>query len=305
MTLPVRVICLAGPTGSGKTAAALALAQAVGGDVINTDSRQIYKDFPIITAQPSPEEVAQCPHHLYGFQATADKLSAGQWAERAVLVAKEVVSRGKVPLLVGGTGLYFRAVLDGIAAIPPVPAGISQNLLERCAVEGPQVLHAELELVDPKYAARIHPHDRQRVVRALEVYEATRKSFTWWHAHAQPAPLAQGLYCGIDMSLEELTPRLGRRIELMLEAGAVQEAQMALDVCPDAAASGWSGIGCAELHAYLTGKCALDACVELWRKNTRAYAKRQLTLFRGDSRIRWFAPHALDELVHKAQFFVR
>lgn len=281
---PTPVICLAGPTGAGKTALALALADKLGGEVINADSRQVYADFPLITAQPSPEERARAPHHLYGFLPTEQKISAGRWADMAAAKAREVWGRGRVPLLVGGTGLYFQALLRGMAAIPAIPAEVARQLSARLAASGPEVLHAELARADPAYAARIHPRDRQRILRALEVLVGTGKTFSWWHSHAMSAPLCAGPLFVLDASLDWLAPRLSRRLDAMLAAGAVEEARTALARAPGAACGvrlpGWSGIGCAELLDHLEGRTSLPACRSRWLANTRAYAKRQLTWFR-------------------------
>lgn len=277
---PIPVFCLAGPTGCGKTEAALALADALNGEVVNADSRQVYADFPLITAQPSPDERAHCPHHLYGFLATEHKISAGRWADMAVAAARDIHARGKLPLLVGGTGLYFQSLLHGIAEIPPIDAALSARLLERLEKEGSAALHAVLARHDPDYAARIHPNDRQRIVRALEVWEGTGKTFSWWHTHAMPEPLCAGPLACFMPALDALTPRLSRRIDLMLAAGAIEEARTALRHCDAPDAPGWSGIGCAELFAHLSGRLSLEECKALWLKNTRAYAKRQLTWFR-------------------------
>lgn len=288
-----RFVCLVGPTGAGKSALAIRLAQECGGAVVNADSRQVYKAFPIITAQPSHEEQAACPHRLYTFLDTRRKLSAGTWADMALAEINRLSGEGLLPLLVGGTGLYLRALADGITAIPPVDEGISQRLQGECAKNGPEALHARLLEKDPAYAARIHPRDSQRVVRALEVFESTGKTFSWWHSQTPPPLNADILWLGVKISLADLTPFLAGRIDRMLEAGALAEARAELERCPEDA-PGWSGIGCRELRAWLLGDCGAAAARELWIKNTRAYAKRQLTWFNADPRIRWFAPHALD-----------
>ena len=281
---PCPVICLAGPTGSGKTALALALARELGGEIINADSRQVYADFPLITAQPSPEERASAPHHLYGFLPTEQKISAGRWADMAAAKAREVRVRGRVPLLVGGTGLYFQALLRGMAAIPAIPAEVTRRLCDRLAGAGPEALHAELARADPAYAARIHPRDRQRILRALEVLEGTGKPFSWWHENAMSAPLCAGPLFVLDAPLDWLAPRLARRLDAMLRAGAVAEARAALVRAPGMADGrrlpGWSGIGCAELLDHVEGRTSLEECRSRWLANTRAYAKRQLTWFR-------------------------
>lgn len=281
MSAPLPVICLAGPTGCGKTAAAIELAQALDAEIVNADSRQVYADFPCITAQPSAEERAACPHHLYGFLPTEARISAGRWAEMAADAVRRLHERGKRALLVGGTGLYFQTLLRGIADIPPVAPEISARWTQRLAEEGPERLHAELGRLDPAYAARIHPHDRQRIVRALEVQDATGKPFSWWHEHAMSAPLCAGPLFSLAPTLDWLEPRLARRIDLMLAEGALEEARAARRRNDDPAAPGWSGIGCAEVLAHLRGELSLADCRALWLRHTRAYAKRQLTWFRG------------------------
>lgn len=281
MSAPLPVICLAGPTGCGKTAAAIELAQALDAEIVNADSRQVYADFPCITAQPSAEERAACPHHLYGFLPTEARISAGRWAEMAADAVRRLHERGKRALLVGGTGLYFQTLLRGIADIPPVAPEISARWTQRLAEEGPERLHAELGRLDPAYAARIHLHDRQRIVRALEVQDATGKPFSWWHEHAMSAPLCAGPLFSLAPTLDWLTPRLARRIDLMLAEGALEEARAARRRNDDPAAPGWSGIGCAEVLAHLRGELSLADCRALWLRHTRAYAKRQLTWFRG------------------------
>lgn len=281
MSAPLPVICLAGPTGCGKTAAAIELARALDAEIVNADSRQVYADFPCITAQPSAEERAACPHHLYGFLPTEARISAGRWAEMAAETVRRLHAAGKRALLVGGTGLYFQTLLRGIADIPPVAPEISARWTQRLAEEGPERLHAELGRLDPAYAARIHPHDRQRIVRALEVQDATGKPFSWWHEHAMSSPLCAGPLFYLAPALDWLEPRLARRIDLMLAEGALEEARAARRRNDDPAAPGWSGIGCAEVLAHLRGELSLADCRALWLRHTRAYAKRQLTWFRG------------------------
>lgn len=298
------VVCLVGPTGAGKTAAALHLAGLYQGSVINADSRQVYRDFPIITAQPSLEEQARCQHLLYGFLDTQARMSAGVWADLASNAALELLASERLPLFVGGTGMYVRALFDGIASIPAIPRDIHDRWQSECESVGPGGLHGRLAVIDPEYAARIHPNDRQRVTRALEVYEHTGRTFTDWHRVAMPAPRFRALRIGMDMTLQGLTPRLAHRIDLMLEAGALDEARAARLQCDDPAAPGWSGIGCAEAHAYLAGALDFEAMKVLWLRNTRAYAKRQLTWFRADSRIFWHHPDDIDGMARRVALFL-
>ncbi|MDD3310850.1 tRNA (adenosine(37)-N6)-dimethylallyltransferase MiaA [Pseudodesulfovibrio sp.] len=285
------IVCLLGPTGTGKTAAAIAVSRRMDASVVNFDSRQVYRDFPIITAQPDETERAACPHLLYGFLPTEEKMSAARFVELAVGAIEAVRAEGRLPILVGGTGLYLRSLLQGIAPIPAIPADVRLRVLERIEREGPQALHAELTENDPKYAAVIHPNDTQRNARAAEVYLATGHTLTWWHENGEhtPAPY-DALKIGMGIGLDELEPHLARRIDAMLAAGALDEARAARERCPAQDAPGWSGIGCAELLAHLRGEIPLDEARTRWVKNTRAYAKRQLTWFRKEADIRWFSP---------------
>ena len=300
------LILVAGPTGAGKSRAALALAREFNGSVINIDSRQIYRDFPIITAQPAIEEQRQAPHLLYGFLDCRAKMTAGAYARLAAEALAQCRAEGRLPILVGGTGLYIQALLDGIADIPAVPEDISRYWQGRLRAAGPQALHVELARLDPDYAVKIHSRDSQRISRALEVCTATGKAFSWWHKQAAGAPLAKGpvLRLGVGLPLNELAARLEQRIAQMLEQGAAEEARQALDSCADRNAPGWSGIGCAELFAFVQGEMDLSETMELWLRNTRAYAKRQITWFKKDTRLTWFSPDQADEIIHAARQFL-
>lgn len=285
----LRFVCLVGPTGVGKSALALRVAQTVATGIVNADSRQVYKAFPLITAQPSDEDQSLCPHALYGFLATEERLSAGAWARMALDSITQFMEQDRLPLLVGGTGLYLRALADGIVDIPPVPDDVRRRLAIVHEQKGSVKLHERLSAIDPEYAARIHPHDRQRVLRALEVFETTGRNFSWWHRQT-PAPLdADILYLGVKLPLASLTPFLEHRVDQMLAAGAAEEARTEFAHCPGDA-PGWSGIGCRELRDWLRGDTTFARARELWIRNTRAYAKRQLTWFNANSRILWFDP---------------
>jgi tRNA dimethylallyltransferase len=303
MTAPLPVLCLCGPTGAGKTAASLALAATFGGEVVNMDSRQIYRDFPLITAQPTREEQALCPHHLFGFAGPEESYGAGQYAALAGEMVHAIHARGAIPILVGGTGLYIRTLFDGVAPIPPIPPAVREHWLARHAELGPG-LHAELRRIDPESAARLHPNDRQRITRALEVWNHTGKTLTDWHRMPVASPRYAPLFLGIKRELAELEPLLKRRIDLMLEAGAVEEAEQARKQCANPEAPGWSGIGCREMWLYLEGRVSLDECRALWLKNTRAYAKRQLTWFNADKRILWHAPEEVEAMTKAAGGFL-
>lgn len=302
--MSVAVLCVVGPTAAGKTGAGVALARALGGEVLNFDSRQVYEDFPIITAQPSAEERAACPHLLYGFLPTSRSLGAAAYADLLLETMAEVRGRGALPVLVGGTGLYLKALLQPLAPIPPIPEKVRRRVLEACERLGPPGLHRELATVDPALAARLHPNDRQRIMRGLEVYEGTGKPLSCWHAETAEVRDIRALKIGVGMPLPELTPRLFARIDVMLAAGALDEGRAAMERNADPDAPGWSGIGCAEVLAHLRGELDLEECKRLWGRNTRAYAKRQLTWFRADPDVAWFRPGEHEAMLALAREFL-
>ncbi|MDP3428411.1 MAG: tRNA (adenosine(37)-N6)-dimethylallyltransferase MiaA, partial [Humidesulfovibrio sp.] len=280
----LRAVCILGPTGSGKTGAALALARAFHDDrpvsVINYDSRQVYADFPIVTAQPDAKERAVCPHELYGFLPTAQAMTAARFAELAragILRARE---QGRVPVLVGGTGLYLRALEQGLADIPPVPQEVRDWVLARMEREGSAVLHTDLAKADPPTARRLHPNDTQRITRALEVFLGTGRPLSAWFEEQKLGSTGVELCkVGLSYTLRELEPGLKQRIDQMLGLGAVVELRRAWEATPERTAPGYSGIGCAELLGHLLDGMDLAQTCGLWFRNTRAYAKRQLTWF--------------------------
>jgi len=295
------LVCVLGPTGAGKTEAAIKVAEAVGGAVVNFDSRQIYRDLPLITAQPSPEELARCPHRLYGFAPLERKIGAGEYARLLEAEVASIRAQGLVPILTGGTGLYLRAFLQGLAEIPEIPEAVRRAVAEDMLAHGPQVLHQRLGKVDPDYAARVAPADRQRVSRALEVYLATGRPLSAWHADQKKegksnAAARPAIKAGLTLTLAELAPRLAARIRAMIEAGAADEVGRAFAAHPDERAPSFSGIGCPELLAYARGEMNLEETSALWLKNTRAYAKRQITWFKREVGVAWFAPSQTEEL---------
>lgn len=300
-----RVIVLAGLTGAGKTSLAVRLAENFPCTVINADSRQVYAEFPIITAQPTAAERSVCPHALYGFLSCREKITAGAFTRFCREAVDAALSEGRQPLIVGGTGLYLRSLLHGLAPIPEVPASVSEALAKKLKEQGLSMLRERLEAVDPEYAATIHPNDTQRTLRALEVHAATGRPLSWWHARPVNKPPFQALQLVLGVELAELEPLLRGRIDLMLQAGAMEEARRAWRSCPDPAAPGWSSIGCAELLACIRGECDLDQARERWFRNTRAYAKRQLTWFRKEQGVHWLRPGEDDKAVALARVFLQ
>ncbi len=303
-----KIICIVGPTGSGKTGFSIELAEffekkAIKTHIINADSRQVYRDFPLITAQPSKEEKKDIPHFLYGILESEKKCSVGLWLE---LVHKEIArayEENAVPLIVGGTGMYIKALTEGIAQIPSIPASVSKNIALMLEEKGIEYMYEKLQVIDEEYAKKIHKNDKQRISRAIEVYEHTTKNLSSWHKEAQASSLYHSYKLGIGIPLspkDELNPYLIERTKNMLEQGAIDEAKKAYEVCSDLTAPAWSGIGCIELGKYITNEYTLEEALELWNKNTRAYAKRQWTWFRGDKEMPWC--HPLDK--EKREVFI-
>jgi len=294
------VICIAGPTCTGKSATATTLAQKIDGIIINADSRQLYRDFPIITAQPTKQERSLCPHLLYGILGITETSTAGMWSSVALKAIEDTLAQNKIPILVGGTGMYMRAIFDGIVDIPPIPQAIQSEIETEFDFDCGTSLYAELHDKDPSYAQRIHPHDRQRLTRAIGVLRSTGKTFSWWHTQTPPPAPYHVIRLAIGVSLFELEPQIATRIDQMLADGAFDEAQRASHICDNPSAPAWSGIGCAELYSVLKGTLTLDEARILWIKNTRAYAKRQLTWFRADKRFLWFTPRERQKLIDTA-----
>lgn len=276
---PGRALILAGPTASGKSALALALAEEFGGEIVNADSMQVYRDLPILTAQPGRADLALAPHHLYGFLGLDDACDAQRWAGLAAAAMADITARGKVPILAGGTGLYLRALTEGLSPLPDVPAAIRAEARGAVAAEGPAAIHARLVDVDPVIAARLQPGDRQRIARAWEIWLASGKPLSWWQA--QPpipptnyafqtfvlAPDRAQLYAGIDA-----------RFQSMLTRGALDEVRAAAG--QGGAGGGRKALGFAELAAWARGEIDRETALLAAQQATRRYAKRQMTWFR-------------------------
>jgi len=272
------VIVLAGPTASGKSRLALALASLHPSVVINADSMQVYRELCVLTARPGPEGLAAAPHRLYGFRSIAEPCSAGVWAGLAEQEIAQARSAGRLALVVGGTGLYLRSLMRGLAPVPEIPAGLRDDIRRRMRAHGPAVLHGELARRDPPMAARLATGDAQRIQRALEVLEHTGRSLLDWQeqcrAAGEPdwrafvlAPPRPALYAACDA-----------RFARMLAQGALAEVH-SLQVF-DPALPGMKAVGVPEISAHLRGELTLEEAIEKARTATRRYAKRQTTWFR-------------------------
>ena len=275
-------VLIAGPTASGKSALALRVAETSGGVIVNADSMQVYRDLRIVTARPSPEEESRVPHRLYGHVDAAENYSAGRWCLDAKAALAEADEMEKLPILVGGTGLYFKALTSGLAAIPPIDPAIRAGLRERLAREGIEPLHAELSKRDAAGAKRLMPRDRSRILRALEVVEATGRTISDWQRDGMPPILdpARALKIFLAPERDELWGRIDARFDAMLAAGALDEVR-AVDArkLPEHLPA-MKAHGVPWLRKHLHGEISLQEAAAGAKMDTRRYTKRQATWFR-------------------------
>jgi len=273
------ILVVAGPTASGKSALALDLAAAFGGTVINADSMQVYRELRVLTARPSPADEARVPHRLYGVVPVAEGCSAACWREMALAEIAAARSAGRLPILCGGTGLYLRALMEGLSPMPSIPAGLRESLRARLREEGVGALHRQLMADDPAMAARLNPADGQRVLRALEVLQATGRSLADWRAAAGTAG-PSCLVVLLDPPRPDLHAAIATRAARMLADGALHEVRSlaGLGLSPDLPAM--KAVGVPALLAHLCGDLTLDAAEERLAIATRQLAKRQATWFR-------------------------
>jgi len=295
-----RAVLIAGATASGKSALALALAEELGGSIINADSMQVYRDLRIITARPTAAEEARVPHLLYGHVDAAENYSVGRWCVDARAALAAVERAGRLPIVVGGTGLYFKALTQGLAAVPPIPADIRSAVRSRLKGEGIAPLYAELSDRDPATAQRLRPGDRARITRALEVVLATGRSLTDWHRDGMEPALAADAAVKIFLDAERagLYRRIDARFDAMLASGALDEVRALGRRGLDPALPAMKAHGVPWLLRAIAGEIDLAAGAEEAKRDTRRYTKRQATWFRHQlPDWTWVAPDmALEEI---------
>ena len=283
-----RLLCLLGPTAVGKTEIAIQLAQHLNGEIVSVDSRQIYKQMDIGTAKPTLEEQEAARHHLIDCVDIAQSFSVADFQSLADIAITDIQNRGKQVLLVGGAGLYFRAIVDGLFEGPGADASLRERLEAEAAQHGVEVLHDRLRTCDPEAADRIHPNNLVRVIRALEVYELTGTPMSelqqQWHPENQRYSF---IAFGLTMQRELLYCRIEQRVDIMLTHGLIAEVESLLAAGYSRDSYALQSFGYKELIAYLDGKCTYDEAVDHLKQNTRRFAKRQLTWFRKDKRIEW------------------
>ncbi|SME91336.1 tRNA dimethylallyltransferase [Tistlia consotensis] len=288
---PIRpAVIVAGPTASGKSGLALAVAEAFAGTVINADALQVYRELEILTARPGPAELARAPHRLYGVLPAAERCSAGRWRDLALAAMDEAAAAGRLPVLVGGTGLYLKALQQGIAPVPPVPPTVRAAAAARWEALGPAGFRAELLARDPA-SAKLHPNDRQRQLRAWEVLEATGRPLADWQredwqredGQRGAGAVPPWRFCSLVLLPERgpLNAAIDARFAAMVEAGALDEVAALLAQGLDPALPAMKAVGLPELAAHLRGETSLAAAVAAGQTATRRYAKRQITWLRG------------------------
>ena len=282
MTPPILLI--AGPTASGKSALALRAARALDGEIVNADALQLYADLRVLSARPSEEEQAGVPHHLFGVADGADGWSVGRWLRAATPILADILARGRTPVVVGGTGLYFKALTEGLADVPPTPAAVRQSVTAMYDALGEDRFRELLASADPDAARRIEAGDRMRLSRAMEVLEATGRPLSAWQADTAP-PLEPDAWRAVAIipDRSELYARCDARFDAMLAGGGLDEVRALLAKGLEPNLPVMKAVGVRELERHLAGELTLEAAADLARQETRRYAKRQLTWLRNQT----------------------
>lgn len=299
--LPLLIVLL-GPTGSGKTTLALRVAPEIDAEIVNGDSMQMVRHLEIGTAKPNPEERSRVPHHLFDLVEPDEYFSAGAYMKQAREVCREIASRGRIPLVVGGTGLYLRVLLDGIFSGPGRSDAVRRRLDRIVRRRGSPVLHRILDRHDPAAAAVIQPRDRVRVVRALEVLLLTGREMSRQQPERCPLEGFEVLKVGLDVARAELYGRIDSRVSRMFAEGLVEEVEHLLGMGYSPSAKAFEALGYRYAVAVLRGELSTQRAIELTQRDTRRYAKRQLTWFRREENVRWLHvsgddPSAFDQLM--------
>ena len=284
-----KIIAVAGPTASGKTALAVEIAKVVGGEIVSCDSMQIYKDLSIGTAKPDAEEMQGIPHHMIDFVEPQRRYSVADFVDDARACIDDILARGKVPVVAGGTGLYMDSVLNNISfADFDSDPDFREEMQKLADAEGKEAVHSLLQKADPEAAEKIHPNNVRRVIRALEVCRVTGKTFTQVNLESVRDAVYDALIIGIDRDREKLYERINLRVDIMLEKGLLTEVRDLYGKGIGADTTAMQAIGYKELVRYLEGRCTYDEAVEKIKMESRRYAKRQLTWFRRNPDILWF-----------------
>lgn len=294
----IRTVIIAGPTASGKTELAVLLASLHNGEIISADSMQVYRRMDIGTAKPSREEMGGVPHHMIDIAEPDEAFTAARYASLALEKIREIHERGKNPFVAGGTGLYIKALTGGIFKGPEADPALRAELEREVEEHGSARLHERLKEVDPEGAAAIHPNNRVRVIRAFEVFTLSNKPISEFHReHAFSEEPLSTLKVGLMLDRDALYARIDARVDAMMDSGLLEETRGLIDAGYSPSLKPMGGLGYKEMTACIEGRLDLEEAVELLKRNTRRYAKRQMTWFGKDPGIRWFNPGQKKDII--------
>lgn len=296
------LICIAGPTASGKTGLAVALAKALNGEVVSCDSMQIYRGMDVGTAKPTPEEMQGVPHHLLNVADPGEDFSVGRYVRLATEAITDIHSRGRTAIVAGGTGLYLDSLVKGEEFAPPSREGERKFLEDAAEQKGIEYVYDMLMEADPETAERLHLSDRKRIIRAMEVFLITGLPLSWHIAQSrQRPPRYRPAWLGLNFrDRAKLYARIDARVDQMLAQGLEQEVQRLLDAGVDPQTTAMQAIGYKELASALRGECTVEEAASRIKQASRNYAKRQLTWFRRNDKIRWIYPDETPDLLARA-----
>jgi tRNA dimethylallyltransferase len=300
-----KVIVICGPTGVGKTAVGIQLAEKLDGEIISADSMQIYRYMDIGTAKPTADEQTRIIHHLIDIVDPDEDFDAVRFAKMAREKVMQLYQRGVTPLVVGGTGLYIKALLQGLFQSNPVDPEIRERLKKEAAEFGSSALYERLKQVDPDTADRLHPNDSYRITRALETIESTGRSISeHQQEHGFTDEPFNALKICLQVDRQTLYDRIDQRVDLMIEAGFVDEVKKLLGMGYSADLKSMQSIGYRQMVEFIGGRLSWDECVRTLKRDTRRFAKRQFTWFGADHQIKWYEPDQLDEIVRLVEGFL-
>lgn len=300
------IIVMCGPTGIGKTSTAIGLCKAIGGRIINADSMQIYRYMDIGTAKPTDEERREIHHYMVDIVDPDEAFDAARFSERAAVHIRELTERGIVPVVAGGTGLYIKALTKGLFRAHPADKAVLDRLEAECRDLGSHALHQRLSSLDPIASKRIHPNDAFRIIRALEIHETSGRPISeFQESHSFSEQSYRTLSLGLTMDRERLYQRIEKRVDMMMDQGFEAEVRGLLDrgYAPELKSMG--SLGYRHLVQYISGITDFDETLRLLKRDTRRYAKRQMTWFRADTAIEWFEPTQLQQIIERSRSFLR
>jgi tRNA dimethylallyltransferase len=297
-TNQTKIIVICGPTAVGKTSAAIDLAGIYNGEIISADSRQIYRYMDIGTAKPEPKQLAEIPHYIVDFIDPDEHFDVNQFAQLAHEIILKLTKKKQLPFIVGGTGLYIKALLNGLFEDHYSDPSVRGKLKKEADEYGKKMLYERLKIIDPETANRLHPNDTYRIIRALEVFEISGKPISRWHREHQ---FSETRYCvlkiGLYLEREILYKQIDRRVDIMISAGLIEEVQAIIKRGYSSDLKSMKAIGYNHIIDYLKGNCTIQEAVRLLKRDTRRYSKRQMTWFRADPEINWIKPSEVNTII--------